>query len=405
MPSRIACRAISGLAALPTRKQYFKEQVVKLRQADPDRWTAHALARHFGVPIENMQAMLALQAVEVERAGSSELDPELVELAEDAEEYLESEYAETLAPQTNNLAKATGATESFFDGDAPDVPGITLDKMSLEQEHTLVAAVAQRFGGAARPGVGRGEAMGTAVSTAIRGLSVGEMRHLAEQLGIRPHGQPAAGDESEEARQTLKHAMLSALTSGLPKSLLAAATTDSTTHLARLDLLDLPSLPPRAAGIARGGGGRRASPNEEPAEFWIDSGREAALEAAGGASQPSVRPVEDDVIARTRAWLGQATTPVERHIPRRDLADDIASNLETRARRLAPGAQHFPYRKTGRVLITEIDRPHHKSVPMATKIWVSDKGAGVREATEGEARKATWRVQPPMLKPRIKRNY
>ena len=56
-------------------------------------------------------------------------------------------------------------------------------------------------------------------------------------------------------------------------------------------------------------------------------------------------------------------------------------------RLLAPDAQHWPYRKTGRFLFTELTRPS-KKVPMAARVWVSEKGVGIREPSEHEGRAA-----------------
>ena len=84
--TRVLSRCASGTGAtraLPTRKQVFKEHLVKLREQDPDRWTTYALSRHFGVPLTNVQAMLTLY--DADKSGSIDLD-ELAAIVRDLEQ-------------------------------------------------------------------------------------------------------------------------------------------------------------------------------------------------------------------------------------------------------------------------------------------------------------------------------
>jgi hypothetical protein len=410
--------ATSATHALPTRKQHFKEHLHQLREQDPARWSARALSRHFGVPLENIEAMLTLQALEAERKESGgALDAELLELADDAEEYLESEFAES-APAAEELAKGAGATlgasETLYDDDAP--PSVTLEHMSLEHELALVGAVVARYSqGRAAPGVGPAEALGAALGDALRSLSLDELSALEEQ--VRPPGQAqgavvgAAGADEAAHRAAIQRSMLSSLCVDVPAPLLEPAAAGQAPL--RLSAMALPPLPPRRAGVARPQAAARGvtvgdGMDDEAAkdEFWVDSSRPKPAMA------PVRRAVSDDVMASplrrphgspTGDW-GQASTVEEMHSVRAPLfADELQSNIEARARRLAPDAQHWPYRKTGRFLFTELTR-HSKKVPMAARVWVSEKDVGMREPSEREGRAAAVRAQPPILQPRIKRN-
>ena len=409
--------ATSATHALPTRKQHFKEHLHKLREQDPARWSARALSRHFGVPLENIEAMLTLQALEAERKESGgALDAELLELADDAEEYLESEFAES-APAAEELAKGAGATlgasETLYDDDAP--PSVTLEDMSLEHELALVGAVVARYSqGRAAPGVGPAEALGAALGDALRSLSLDELSALEEQ--VRPPGQAhgavvGAGADEAAHRAAIQRSMLSSLCVDVPAPLLEPAAAGQAPL--RLSAMALPPLPPRRAGVARPQAAARGvtvgdGMDDEAAkdEFWVDSSRPKPAMA------PVRRAVSDDVMASplrrphgspTGDW-GQASSVEEMHSVRAPLfADELQSNIEARARRLAPDAQHWPYRKTGRFLFTELTRPS-KKVPMAARVWVSEKGVGIREPSEHEGRAAAVRAQPPILQPRIKRN-
>ena len=410
--------ATSATHALPTRKQHFKEHLHKLREQDPARWSARALSRHFGVPLENIEAMLTLQALEAERKESvGALDAELLDLADDAEEYLESEFAES-APAAEELAKGAGATlgasETLYDDDAP--PSVTLEDMSLEHELALVGAVVARYSqGRAAPGVGPAEALGAALGDALRGLGLDELSALEEQM--RPPGQAhgavvGAGADEAAQRAAIQRSMLSSLCVDVPAPLLEPAAAGQAPL--RLASVALPPLPPRRAGVARPqaaargvAGGERLDEAAAKDEFWVDSSRPKPAMA------PVRRAVSDDVMASPLSrrngapsgdYLGQAISVEEMHSVRAPLfADDLQSNLEARDRRLAPDAQHWPYRKTGRFLFTELTRPS-KKVPMAARVWVSEKGVGIREPSEHEGRAAAVRAQPPILQPRIKRN-
>ena len=91
-----------------------------------------------------------------------------------------------------------------------------------------------------------------------------------------------------------------------------------------------------------------------------------------------------------------------------DFGARMMDNLERRARRLSPdqpGSNRLgtPPNK-GRYVFTEVVRPH-KKVPIAARVWVSEKGKLHTRAPDArELRMSRLRAQPPIMMPRIKRN-
>ena len=411
---------LSTLPRLATRRQAFKEHVWSLRQQDPGRWTTHVLAHHFKVPVENMHAMLVLKELEVE-AGS--IDEELTSLAEDAEEYLDSEYALDLAPSdsTEGARRKPGASETFYDreqqqqqqGEAASAASdgdLSLERMSYEEERALISAVASRFGGNDDPPFGGATpVLGSALRAALSSLSLEEMAALHEQVA----GKAAAADASEEG---LRGALLASLTaSGTPPVDAALLAPDGNGGPAAVAIEDLPlpqvSIPRRGAAAPSGGG----------AAFWYD----------GTQSAPKMRAVRSSGSRRTDAALAVPARVVDGEVrrPRRaptagsalsleemravgvpDFGARLRQNVERRARLLAPDAEHYPYRNRGRYLFADITRGgRRESTPQAKRAWVSQRGAPgeggtTREPTESELRHARLRAQPPIMTPRIKRN-
>ena len=122
------------------------------------------------------------------------------------------------------------------------------------------------------------------------------------------------------------------------------------------------------------------------------------------------RPIADDVVVNDglviRKNWGGARKPSERmsyYGP--DFLDTLRRNVEIRNTRVKWRAEgrHFPYPNKGRIIFTDIVRPH-RNVQMARRSWVAVKGQGIVEPTESEARAAAIRVQPPRLRSRLKRN-
>ena len=112
-----------------------------------------------------------------------------------------------------------------------------------------------------------------------------------------------------------------------------------------------------------------------------------------------------------RAPLGVATTPEELRLAKEpNFAMRLLDKLEQRANRLSddgPGSNRVGKCRpnAGRIVFTEVVRPH-KKVAMAARVWVSEKGkTGTRSPTPHEMRMARVRAQPPIMMPRTKRNY
>ena len=200
---RLASTSAAGMtlphrtpAALPTRKKYFVEHLIALREKDPVRWTAPALAHHFGVPLENIQAMIALQAMRAERLeAGEEIDAELDALADDAEEYLDTDEP---APAG---ATSDGRAETYFDRDAP--PTVGLEQLGAEQEAQLIGALVERLA----PG---GDGLAAAAVRAVEALDAGELRQLRDAVTGKPAAPAADGDE----RGALLRSLLDALSTG-----------------------------------------------------------------------------------------------------------------------------------------------------------------------------------------------
>ena len=425
---------------LRTRQQAFKEHLWKLRSVDPDRWTSRTLASHFRLPLSNVQAMLALQALEEEVKDT--LDPRLIELAEDAEEYLDSQYDEPPSPPKFGGPATASAEEVYYDREAAaggEAAPSSIDQLTHEQELALVAAVATRFGQSApRPGVGPGEALGAALHEAIGGLSLEELSALEAQLTGKEDERSFPDDASA------KRAIFDALTSDAPASLLsedAAAAAD----LASLNLPEVKAYTPPTGGAASSssastvsadGGGTFVSPDDA---FWVDGSKPApTMRASSSASRVGLRgplfEADNDGIhikqlvgkrEAVETWraaektfgradtdvvpLGVASTPDElRAVKTPEFGARMMDNLEKRARRLSPDQPGSNVIGTppnkGRYVFTEVVRPH-KKVPIAAKVWVSEKGKlHTREPTARELRMSRLRVQPPIMLPRIKRN-
>ena len=445
-PTRLFARALpAGLVPLATRKQVFKEHLWKLRKQDPERWTSRTLAAHFRLPLTNVQAMLALQELE-EAAGK--IEPDAIQLAADAEEYLDSEYDdpnEAQQPISGGGGDGGAATEEvYFDREAEGALG----QVSHEDELALVAAVAQRFGDAAAPapGVGAGEALGHAMRRAIAGLTIDELRALEEEVsGTSP---PTASVHEDEERRRAQRAILGALVEGggegdagaavpLSAHLLAAAEGADWSALSLPEAAhprsyaasegDASSLQGSSVGVDGQGTWRppedafwvdHTAPREEMQQLSDEQHREA-LEADGLRITRLVGTRSD-----TRTWrarekrfgrkpgeavdIGTATIPEELRLVRSpDFGAKLKFNLEARKNRLSPDGPGSIYigqtPNKGQMVFTEIARPH-KKVPLATRVWVSQKGQGVRPPNESETRMARLRVQPPIMMPRIKRN-
>ena len=452
-------RRASTVAALATRKQAFKEHLHSLRAKDPERWTTHALAHHFNVPLANVQAMLALQDLE---KGYGELDQELVTLADDAEEYLDSENGAPPAHETSpsgfhekQLKSDKSPSEAFYDLEAETAAAAAattasgaLEAFGPAQEQALIAAVAQRFGVASPPpGVSAGEALGAALHEMVGGLSLEELGALEAQLrggGGEPAGAAAAaaGDDGDDlALARARRSLLGALCHESPPAPLlvkgGAAVEIAALGLPEVDASQ-PLAPARsasssssAAATAKAAAAESKHSREKqsaldrgkpttafvnpPDAFWVDNMQyppQLVSKPAVSSDEGAARPFGADTDGLvTNAHWGNATTPRERmatYHDEPDFGDTLRKNVDKRARfigrrEILGGFYPFP-KKGGRILFTDVARPTSAKVAIAQRVWVAVNGQGVVEPSAREAREAALRAQPPILKPRIKRN-
>ena len=393
---------LSTLPRLATRRQAFKEHVWSLRQQDPERWTTPVLAHHFKVPVENMHAMLVLKELEVE-AGS--IDEELTSLAEDAEEYLDSEYAldpapsdstEGARPQARRLGDVYDreqqqqqqqqqgeAASAASDGD------LSLERMSYEEERALISAVASRFGGNDDPPFGG--------ATPALG-SRPPRRALQPQLGGDGSAARAGGGAAAATDAGRRGC---AARSGSPPSPRAArrpSTRPCSRPMAAAARRVRQSRPPAAAGHA----GRRAAAAERRRRGVLvrrhavraHDARRALLLLAPHRRRPRrprARRRRRGSPAAPRAHGRRALSLAEmRAVGVPDFGARLRQNVERRARLLAPDAEHYPYRNRGRYLFADITRGgRRESTPQAKRAWVSQRGAPGEGGTTREPTEAS----------------
>ena len=360
--------------ALPTRKRVFKEHIAKLQRQDPERWTPNALARHLGVPVENVQAVLKLREL---AAASEEADKEWITLADDAEEYLDSDYADppkVATPATTSTAPSPSSTAE-----------LNLGQMSIEMEQGLVGAVAARLGGR------HDEASATlaaSVRGALDGLSTDELEALTAQLpGARATAAPQAAADgaasSLDAPATPPGGGADGGGAAAPPGLGPHPDTPRGRAVGMLaQMITAGALPTAAAG---GGEGSRP--------FWVDPTAAAAA----------------PITTTTPAAAAELSADELHSVEAPDFGDTLAARAELRGRRLAPDAQHWPPRNERRMVFTELglsgDSQKKRS---ATRVWVAEAAAdhstALRAPTAEEEQRAKIIAKPPILRPRIKRN-
>lgn len=202
-------RGLASGAAQLTRLQRFKEHVYALHTEDPVQWTDRTLSRHFGVPIERMQALLVLQQLE-EKEGP--VDDEHIKLAEDVEELLTPDDVASAA----NVRRLASLDEAVARSSAPD---IFLVRMSEEQEDVLVGELAARLGVSSLDAPDAIDRLDAAASALIAGLSAQQRTELA--AAIRGDMEAAGGEggsEGDAEGQADAEGMDNRLEAGAPAS-------------------------------------------------------------------------------------------------------------------------------------------------------------------------------------------
>jgi len=410
-----------------------------LHKEDPELWTPHALSRQFGVPLANMQAMLALQQLE---AGGFALDPELQEIADDVEDYL-------LAEEDIDDAERAAVSSSVLQLHTPDVG---LEKMSGEQEERLIRAVAERFQLDGTETVQElSSRLDTEMDVLVRSLQVGELKALCRAVewgGEAEQEERAAQEEQVEAgsageADTAGTASDAATTQGAEnvKGMVGAASNeavaeehgaaqasgeervDRSTLLGLLssslsaDVIDGPAdgvLERIVAATRNAHGSEKAAPILHVEARQDAQAREAAeasavIDVGVTTINPRGMPVfvvEDDVGGKPEAYLPKGLLNKLRRVRHVDNADRLEVNLRKRSANLASAGQRAKYASADSLVFVDTSERLKSRAPSssARRVWVSSK-EGLREPSEAETRAAMLRVQPPQLLPRIKRNW
>ena len=218
----------TGTGAKLTRKQYFKDHVHKLHNEDPDRWTDRVISRHFGVPLENIQAMLALQDLAQDAAKErGALDPAMLEIASDFEEYLDDEVP---SPGAEDALLTRSALLTKHVRDPVPPPSPELDNMSVAQESRLLSSAVLRLGGGdvTHGAPLNAKALRLELERILGSLTVDELSALQGQLG-------GSGGGSGGGHQGALQGLLGALAPGLSEELKRGlSATDSSLDLSEL---------------------------------------------------------------------------------------------------------------------------------------------------------------------------
>ena len=372
LPARRLLCSSSAPRPLLTRSAKFREHLHELHRGQPERWTDVALAEHFRVPIANVQGALALKQLELDEVSrGAPLDPELIALDEDIEEYL-CEDDDPKGPAVASFPSPSVAADAA----ASDawVPDIGLEHMPPEQEALLVRAVARRFAE-------------TPMDAALEALSPAEIGELARAVsGSEAISAPPA-DRAEALR-----GLLAAVAIEMPPELLDAAEGE-------LDLSRVTPLPPTAL----------------PAPPRRSSASDAAAAAGGGAADDGVTQVGvqtgdggqrfsvvEDLGPDAAAYFEPEVLAKLQRPRAPDSGEQLARNLALREERLH-GDKAGIYQSSGRLLFAEVAKKGRKPTSVG-RVWVSERDRTVRDADDAEAAQATRRVLPRQAAPRIKRN-
>lgn len=184
---RHRARGLASGAAQLTRLQRFKEHVYALHTEDPVQWSDRTLSRHFGVPLERMQALLTLQQLEEKEGPVNDDD---IELADDVEELLTPDDVVSAA----NARRLASLDEALARSSVPDV---FLLRMSDAQEDVLVGELAARLGVSSLDAPDATDRLDAAASALIAGLSARQRTELA--AAIRGDMEAAGGESGSGA--------------------------------------------------------------------------------------------------------------------------------------------------------------------------------------------------------------
>jgi len=378
-----------NVGAKLTRKQTFKEHVFKLHQMDPERWTERTLSRHFMVPLENMQAMLALQTLEQAAADSPEgIDEELIEIASHMEEYLDDEV---------NTA-VDGRMLSMALPQPPPEPPVALDRLDSEQESWLLSNAAGRLGGE------------NAFDELLHSVPAADLLALHGELGGEVSESALAKAETEGVSIAERKAILQQLLKTIVPGVAPLLATQG-----QLDFGSLTDLPPAPASTPLPGEEDEAQEGEATSTLGSTLGRKVsgddgvvqvgvlAQPGQASANMPKHAVVVHDLGPDAKNYFTPQQIDAFRRVRQVDPQYRLEKNLKEREWNADPANKQV--KKTGTIVFAEVHKPK-KGVTEVPRVWVAERAKGVvREPTEEEHMRAKLRVKGPALLPHIKRNY
>jgi len=392
---RRGARGMASSADL-TRMQRFKDHVSALYQQDPVTWSDRTLARHFGVPLDRMQAMLMLQRIEQAEGGVDEAD---IYRADEAEDLLTPDDVLTGAAAKKRLAALDRALARA------QVPTTLMFRMTHEHENTLVTELASRLGVSNLDDADATERLDVAVSGLLAGLSAeqraeltavinGEMRTEAEEAKGEPSAKGVASAEEEAPAPAAVSAPAAA---AAPMEWPAGLSSAPGGFLAQL-VAD--------AGTTAFGGADAAGGSNDVVPSY-DTG---VIDAHVTVDNPRGLPrfvVKKDVGPGISNYLPQRWLQKLRRIRAIDKSDALATNAVQRHDFLHTD-RTFRKKSCDFVFVDAARRkvnPARGKIKVIEHIWVVTSSGAMREPKPDEFRRATLKEKAPQLIPRTQRNW
>ena len=377
-------RLLATTKPLPLRNQSFKQHLHKLNQTDPTLWTDRTLARTFHLPLENVQALLALVNLETQ---GQEIDPQFLELQNDIDHLLDEADVEKQKQDQKNCKAAAHAVE------AVQLPDPRLDRMTPQQEDELARVFIDTFGQQSTH-----DTMFSSVQALVRSLSEEERRALEVAVG-GPSVRPTEKNPVNEQEVNLTHVKSDEDT---VESLIEMMDGSLDGLLAILRSRPEASTERRAIELHNFTLTQRTLPDKP--------GNREILRGDVTSANPRGFPryiLRDDFGRDPKQYI--KTLGHERQEMRTvDSEDLLKANLKKRHENLTVSKQGLRRNKR-QYVITEITngkgRRGAEDKREPTAVRVHETGTGAREATDDEKKRALLRVQPPKLISRIRRNF
>jgi len=371
----LLARSLSTDAGILTRLARFRRHAAALHASDPATWTDRTLSRHFGVPLDRVQAVLALQQIEAEAEAAGELDADADDLDAQVEAILVPDDAEQLHAATLRRLDSAAAAAG---------PDPTLRQLSRGHEEALASRLAERLGaGGSLDDAEARASLGRAAAALLEGLTAEERAELAAAVtdGQATSLPDAFAQMDVDGDGVLSRAEFDA----------AAAHSEAEWAAAPGGLLQL---------ALQGGGGGEG-----------DGGAEAAAERDEGVTRVEV--LSDNPKGTPKFLVVDDFGPeAERYVPRRledksppvrsvDGGDALAASVDKRAANLTGGRQRV--KRTGTTLV--VDAGRRKQRKEVWEVWAVDRDGQAREPSDEERRRAVLKEKAPQLLSRVKRNW